>query len=196
MIRTLTAIAMLFISLATATATIEAHSPDTVPDHGNSIIDLLRWDPTLHWSEAGDGMMVRTNDSYLALFMAAVEADIKAVSISIDIDNEIITFPCEIYDYPRYGRKHGYERRGRTAIVVIPEHSPFWNYIGAPVGYIFFGSLDGDFFPATDMYFYEPAVPIDNPNGFLHRYSADNDWKFWLETAGDHLGYHSDERII
>lgn len=192
-IATATIIAVATISVLTA-ASAEAYDPDPVPDNGDGIIELLPWDPTLQWSEAGHGMVTRTDDSYVALFIAAVEQDTTSVSINIDIDGEVKSFPCEVHDFPLYRQDYGYEGPGRTAIIAVPEHSEFWHFIGSPVDYIYLGATEGkiyrDFFPVKDMYFYNAAIETDSPHGVLFDFSADSDWTFWLEVTGEYLGYH------
>lgn len=127
----------LFISIATiiliatiGVGAIEANSPTEPNAPYGHVNALLPWDKNLSGSAAGDGMVIRSDEGYAALFIADVN-DNMPVRVSVRPSGKRINhFDCEVYILNHYASDYDGYIEGRLAIVVIPEDSDFWNLVG------------------------------------------------------------------
>ncbi len=183
----------LIISIATiilvatiGVATVEANSPTEANDPYGHVNALLPWDKNLSGSAAGDGIVVRSEEGYAALFMADVN-DNRPVRVSVRLSKDRThQFDCEVQIFNHYATDYDGAVKGRPAIIVIPEGSDFWKLVGSEdIWWIYFGSLEDGArsYWADDMFFYT----IDGRK--FYEYSAANGWKSWLEVVEQHLGY-------
>ena len=181
-IATITAIILL---TTTGAGMIEASGPTENGDAYGYVNALLPYDNSYKGRDAGDGAIVRTDEGYVGLFIADVNEN-RPVRITVETyDQRTYHFDCEVHLYSAYNDTFHGRIVGRPAIIYLPPNSDFWKFVGTEDAWVYFGSLEQgarvDF--VSDVHFH------DKLGDSVHRFSADDGWKTWLEVTEQHLGY-------
>ena len=189
--RIMTAVCIGIALIAVCNHQVNGYNP-TTPDEMNLITELLPWDATKTWDEAGQGAVIRYGDSYIALFMVSVN-DTRPVDIMVKLeDYTVMSFEVEVYPCPAYADEYRFSIDGIPAVAVIDKDSEFWGLVGTDVKKVYFHTRDGYKGIVQDVIFFSPSQQKVE----FYKHSFENGWKDWLEVTGEHLGYILDHSEI